>query len=116
MYNVKPVEKRCVTGFSTGLSSGWLSIVVFYGLLLALLPISRKRYLAVQQAVDGLLECLKRLGADDGFAVNDETGCALHADLTGNIGLRLHQLGVFAAIQAFVESFAVQVQVFSKGF
>lgn len=44
--------------------------------------------LRIQQTINRLLECFERLGADNGFAVNNEAGCALNANLAGNIGLR----------------------------
>lgn len=90
--------------------------MLFYFLRTALPSKSRKRHLAVQQAVNGLLKSFKRLGAYDGFAVNNETGRALYADLTGDIGLRYDQLCVFATIQALIKGFSIQTQIFGEGF
>lgn len=82
--------------------------MLFYDRRLALSPESRTRKLSLQQAINRLLECFKRLGANDSFPIDDETGGALYANLASDIGLRLNQLGVLAAVQALIEGFGIQ--------
>ena len=63
-----------------------------------------------------MLEDLKRLGAYQGLAVDEKTGCAAHAQGTGGICLSLDESGVFTQIEAVVECSSVQPELLGEAF
>lgn len=56
------------------------------------------------------MEIFIRLSSNQSLAVDGESRGALDTQLAGNLGLLLHDLGIFTRVQTFIESRGVQVQ------
>jgi hypothetical protein len=68
------------------------------------------------QAVKQLHKLIVGLCPDDWLTVNHEGRGALHANLLGGSGFLLHDAGVFAGIQALIESGRIQAHLLGKAF
>ena len=56
-------------------------------------------------------KAVKWLAANQGRPIDHEAWCALHANLPGETGLLLDDLGILTRIQAIVEGFRIQSQL-----
>ena len=68
------------------------------------------------QAAKHLHKLIVGLCPDNRLPVNHEGRGALHANLLGGVGFLLHDAGVFAGIQAFIESGRIQAHLLGKAF
>jgi hypothetical protein len=67
-----------------------------------------------QLGLDCILEDIKGLGTNDRDSIDQEAGCALHANLATKITFRLHQVFILIAGQALRKFIGVQVKLLGK--